>query len=83
MLKLEYSVTNRKIKMLITDLNKMETIVSKNKSLSWEGWNVVELTKSSSAMFKQDGAFVKGSWYTKKVFSPTRDGWRIPHKYKD
>lgn len=67
--------------MLVNNLENMETIVSKNKSLSWDGWNVVELTKSASAMFKAEGAFVHGSWYIKKIFSPTRDGWSIPNKY--
>lgn len=67
--------------MLINSLEKMEQIVSSNKSLSWDGWNVVELIKSPSAFFKQNGAFVHGSWYFKKTFSPTRDGWSIPNKY--
>jgi len=59
----------------------METIVAKNKSLSWDGWNVVELTNSKSAGLKQNSAFVNGSWYTKNVFTVDRDGWRIPAKY--
>ena len=67
--------------MLINNLEKMEIIVQNNRSLSWEGWNVVELTKSNSAMFKTDGAYVNGSWYIKKIFSADRDGWRIPNKY--
>lgn len=67
--------------MLVNNLAKMETIVSKNHSLSWDGWNVVELIKNPSAMFKTSGAFVKGSWYIKNIFSPTRDGWSIPNKY--
>lgn len=67
--------------MLVKDLDQMESIVSANKSLSWDGWNVVELTKSSKAMFSNTGIFVNGSWFTKKVFVPTREGWRIPVKY--
>lgn len=67
--------------MLINKLNKMEQIVSKNKSLSWDGWNVVELIKSDSAAFKANGSFVDGSWHIKNVFSADRDGWSIPNKY--
>ena len=67
--------------MIVKDLDHMENIVSTNKSLSWDGWNVVELTKSSTAMFSRNGVFVNGSWFTKKVFVPNRDGWRIPVKY--
>jgi hypothetical protein len=68
--------------MIIKDLKEMEKIVSKNSSLSWEGWNVIELVKSNSAMFNSNGSFVNGLWYFKKVFSPNRDGWSIPSKYK-
>jgi hypothetical protein len=67
--------------MQINNLEQMETIVAKNNSLSWDGWNVIELVKSKTAMFQSNGSFKNGSWYLKKVFSPTRDGWRIPDKY--
>ena len=36
--------------MIINSLEKMETIVENNKSLSWDGWNVVELIKSPGAL---------------------------------
>ena len=67
--------------MLINSLDQMEVIVANNKSLSWDGWNVVELTKSNAASYKNNGAFVNGSWYFKNTFIPDRDGWRIPKKY--
>lgn len=67
--------------MVIKNLEKMEQIVSQNKSLSWDGWNVVELTKSDAAAFKANGSFVNGSWHTKNVFNVNRDGWSIPNKY--
>jgi hypothetical protein len=66
--------------MIIKDLHQMEKIVASNNSLSWDGWNVVELVKSKDAMFKSNGSYVNGSWYLKKVFSPSRDGWSIPNK---
>ena len=67
--------------MLISDLDQMESIVSKSKSLSWDGWNVVELIKSASALKKTNGVYLNGSWFTKNVYSVDRDGWRIPAKY--
>lgn len=67
--------------MLINNLDTMEKIVKSNQSLSWEGWNVVELKKSPTAMYKQNGAYINGSWYFKTVYSVNRDGWRIPNKY--
>lgn len=67
--------------MKITSLEKMENIVSKNKTLSWEGWNVVELIKAPTAWTSPKAAFVKGSWYYKNVFRLDEDGWSIPNKY--
>lgn len=66
---------------MITNLETMEEIVSKNNNLSWDGWNVVEVKPSTSAMFKTDGAFINGKWYTKKVYSYGDKGWAIPNKY--
>ena len=67
--------------MIINSLEQMETIVSNHKSLSWDGWNVVELIKSPGAWSKPNGAFIKGSWYYKNIFSVAEDGWSIPNKY--
>lgn len=69
--------------MQITSLEKMESIVSKNKSLSWDGWNVVELIKNPGAMFKQNGARVNGVWFIKNVFIVDQGGWSIPNKYSE
>ena len=66
--------------MKITSLEKMETIVSNNKGLSWEGWNVVSLMPNKAAWMRTDGAIIKGKWYTKKVYEITETGWEIPNK---
>lgn len=67
--------------MIVTDLDTMEKIVKDNSSLAWDGWNVVELKKSPTAMFKQNGIRKDNTWYLKTVYTPSRDGWRIPNKY--
>lgn len=67
--------------MKITSLEKMESIVDTNKTLSWEGWNVIELIRSNNAWSNPNAAFVKGNWYYKNVFMLTEDGWSIPNKY--
>jgi hypothetical protein len=67
----------------IKSLEKMEKIVSKNKSLSWDGWNVVELIKNPGAMFKVNAARVNEAWYIKNIFVVDQDGWRIPSKYAE
>lgn len=66
---------------MITSLDKMESIVSNNNSLSWDGWDVVELKRSPSAWMKASGVFVNDAWYIKNVFPITQDGWSIPNKY--
>ena len=68
--------------MLINNLEQMEKVVQDNKSLSWDGWDVVELVKSQSAMFKNNGAFVNNQWYIKNTFKLSRDGWSLPNRYK-
>lgn len=78
------SNNKKEVKMKqVTSLEKMESIVSRNKSLSWDGWNVVELIKNPGAVFKPNGAFVKGVWHTKNTFIVNQDGWRIPSKYAE
>jgi hypothetical protein len=67
----------------IKSLEKMEKIVSKNKSLSWDGWNVVELIKNPGAMFKANAARINEAWYIKNIFVVNQDGWRIPSKYAE
>jgi hypothetical protein len=67
----------------VKSLGKMEKIVSRNKSLSWDGWNVVELIKNPGAMFKPNAARINGVWYIKNIFIVDQDGWRIPSKYAE
>jgi hypothetical protein len=71
--------------VLIKDLETMEAIVQKNEVLSWDGWNVVELIGSSTAMLKKNGAYLrsKGAWFIKSVFVPSAEGWSVPNKYSD
>lgn len=66
--------------MLIKSLKKMEEIVANDKSLSWRGWDVVQRTPNPTAWSKPDGAFVRGRWYTQKIFEVTAEGWEIPNK---
>jgi len=74
---------NKEVTMLVTSLEKMESIVSNNKSLSWDGWNVVELIKTPAAVYKTNGVRIKGVWYIKNIFSVDSDGWRVPNKYTE
>ena len=41
--------------MLITSYEYAEKIVNQNISLSWEGWNILEITPSQNAEFNKEG----------------------------
>jgi len=69
--------------MLIKSLNTMEKIVFKNKNLIWQGWDVIDLKESKTAKTSPAGIRVKDKWYLHKVYSPSRNGWDIPNKYRD
>ena len=69
--------------MIIKSLNTMEKIVNKNKNLIWSGWNVIDLKESEIAKTSLMGIRVKNKWYIHRVYSPDRNGWNIPNKYKD
>lgn len=56
----------------------METIVENNKSLSWDGWSVLELKKSITAWSKPNAKFINNEWYIANRFDANEDGWNIP-----
>jgi len=67
--------------MNVTSLEQMEQIVSKNKSLNWDGWDVVESKQNPVAWMKPNAAFIKDVWYMQNRFVPTEIGWTIPSKF--
>jgi len=66
--------------MKIKTLEQMELIVSSNKNLSWDGWDVVNYTRSEKARTSKYGKFVNGKWYLVKTFKPDLSGWDIPDR---
>ena len=69
--------------MLISTLEKMESVVNSNPNLSWDGWNVIHFKQANDAVYKTNGAFVNGSWHIKTVYSPDRNGWNIKNNHLD
>ena len=69
--------------MIIKDLEVMERIVSKHNELKWSGWDVLELKKSNLARTDVSGIRINDQWYMKKTYSPSRNGWEIPGRYKE
>lgn len=59
----------------------MESIVSSEKNLAWDSWDVVERIPSKKGMTSKDGVFVNGKWYIQKRFVANELGWKIPKKY--
>lgn len=67
--------------MLIKSLEQMEKIVDNSSNLFWDGWTVIERTKSDKARTSKYGVAVDGVWYLQKRFSLDRNGWSIPTRY--
>lgn len=67
--------------MIVSSLEQMETIVSSNKNLSWDGWTVVENYKSDKAKTSKYGVRIKNVWHMSKRFEPNRNGWDIPERF--
>lgn len=68
--------------MIVNNLKQMETIVSSNNKLSWDGWDVVETIPSKDAMLKQNGIYKNDQWNVQKRYVANRNGWTMPDKYK-
>jgi len=56
-------------------------IVNNNRSLHWDGWSIIEFKKDNSAEYHQKGSRYNGIWGFAKVYSPDREGWKVPKKY--
>lgn len=67
--------------MLINSLEKMESIVENNKSLTWDGWTVVENSFKENGVMSEKGAYINGRWIVQKRYDATADGWEIPDKF--
>lgn len=66
--------------MLIRSLEVMEDLVSKNKSLIWDGWTVVGLKPASGKAPVSNAIKIGNRWYTQQRFEVSKDGWNIPDR---
>ena len=64
----------------IISLDEMEKIVSRNRSLSWDGWTVLHTYPNPVGWRTNEGVLVKGRWFTQRRYEPQKDGWKIPNK---
>lgn len=67
--------------MLISSLEQMEKIVSRNRNLRWDGWDVVFSYESDKGRTSKFGARVKGVWHLERRIDLTKNGWDMPKKY--
>jgi hypothetical protein len=66
--------------MNVSSLDKMEEIVTTNKSLSWDGWTVLESKADDAAWMKVNAAFIKNKWHRVNRYEPNENGWTIPDR---
>ena len=66
--------------MLISSLEKMEEVVSKNRELKWDGWDVVHFYPSDKARTSKFGERINGKWCLVRRFNLAENGWEIPNK---
>lgn len=67
--------------MIIKELSHMEKIVASNKSLTWDGWTVVNRYPSEKGRTSKNGVLVNSKWHLESRYSPERSGWNIPSKF--
>lgn len=60
----------------------MEKIVAKHKNLIWRGWDILDLKESDIAKTATNGIRIDNKWYIHKRYTPDRNGWDIPSKYR-
>lgn len=70
--------SNKARSVKVRSLKSMESIVKRNKMLSWDGWDVLHHKPSVTAWRSKSGVLVDGKWYVQKRFTPTEAGWEIP-----
>jgi hypothetical protein len=66
--------------MNVSSLDKMEEIVTTNKSLSWDGWTVLESKADDAAWMKVNAAFINNKWHCVNRYEPNENGWTIPDR---
>ena len=67
--------------MIIKELERMEEIVATNKTLTWDGWTVVNSYASEKGRTSKNGALVGSKWHLQQRFVPGTNGWDIPQKF--
>ena len=67
--------------MKISSLEKAEQIVSKNKNMHWDGWDIVHLIEDPNGYIDSTGIFKNDKWHTSNIFKLEDNGWNIPERF--
>jgi hypothetical protein len=66
--------------MKISKIEEAEEIVLKNKSLFWDGWDIIHYKKIEDGFTDSKSVYKENSWYKKEIFFLNKDGWNIPDR---
>lgn len=67
--------------MIINSLDEMESIVSKNNRLFWDGWTVVYQHPNPLGWKHANGAYIDGKWFNLNRYDPGPKGWDVPERF--
>jgi hypothetical protein len=69
------------MKFVNVNYEQAHNIVSSNKNLMWDGWNMIEYRYDADAPYTVDARFINGKWAKIRIYKPDSSGWRVPQKY--
>jgi hypothetical protein len=64
--------------MKINNLEYMESVVNKNDSLKWNGWNILFLEEDPMAYMNKNALFHMEKWYKTTTIENIDGYWKIP-----
>ena len=68
--------------MKILDYDQADNVVETNRSLYWDGWDIVSWVRNPNGATNIRGMFRDGSWGIAKYFRMNSNGeWAVPDKY--
>lgn len=68
-------------RVVIRDLDAMESIVSKNKYLKWDGWDILYISPRLSSFMDPKAQLHSNEWHRTYRYSPGRRGYVIPREF--
>jgi hypothetical protein len=68
--------------MKVLDYEQAHNVVEANRSLYWDGWDIVSWVRNPNGATNIKGKFRNGKWGISRRYSLNSDGtWKVPNKY--